>query len=302
MRERLLNALVDCGRMIPPALAWRLGAGVGALVGSLPIRDARRCREHLAIAYPDKEAAWIRRTARATFRHFGAMALWTFATLRCDPRTLCRGVMLEGVGNLRVLIDACRRGEGTVGFTGHVGNWELVSRLGALVLPLTVVGRRLRSPLADRLVQAARVASGAHLVYQDADLREFTRELRAGRILATLTDQDIPRLAGVFVPWYGRLAWTPSGPAALAMLTRSAVQPAFLYRKAGRWVLHFGPRRRFARSGDLAADVLAITAWTTAYQEAIVRRAPEQWAWWHKRWRTRPEDRPAEAVVSERLG
>lgn len=295
MLERLLNALVDCGRAIPPALAWRLGAGLGALVGTLPIRDVRRCREHLAIAYPERDAAWVARTARATFRHFGGMALWTLATLRRDPRALRRGVMVEGVEHLHALRRACRAGEGTVIFTGHVGNWELMSRLGAATVPLAVVGRRLRSALADRLVQGARTAGGAQLVYQDADLREFTRVLRGGRVLATLTDQDIPRLAGVFVPWYGRLAWTPSGPAAMAQLTRSGVQSAFLYRRAGRWVLHFGPRRRFARSGDHDADVQAITAWATAYQESIVRRVPEQWAWWHKRWRTRPEDRPPTA-------
>jgi KDO2-lipid IV(A) lauroyltransferase len=233
----------------------------------------------------------VERTARKTFRHFGRMALWTVATLGSDPRKLRRGIPVEGAENLRALARSGHRHEGTVGVTGHFGNWELLSRLGATFLPLTVVGRRLRSPLADALVQGARTASGARLIYQDDELRAFVNELRAGRLLATLPDQDIPRLQGVFVPWFGVPAHTPSGPAALALLTGCPVCPVFLYEKAGRWVIHAGPRRFFPRTADRAADQCAIMGWLMAYEEALVRRAPEQWVWWHRRWRTRPEDK-----------
>jgi KDO2-lipid IV(A) lauroyltransferase len=286
LAPRLIGALLRC---LPPGLAWRLGAGIGDLVGRLPLRESRRCREHLAKAYPDRDAAWVARTSRRAFRHMGRTAMWTAATLHWDVARLRRRVVVEGAAHLHELAAASRRGEGTVGFTGHFGNWELLSRLGTVLAPLTVVGRRLRSPLADRLVQGARLASGARLVYQDAPFIDFVRELRAGRMLAVLIDQDISRLAGCFVPWFGHLAYTPSGPAALAQLTRSAVIPIFLYRRADRWVLHAGPRRHFPRTSDKEGDVRAITAWITAYEEALVRRAPEQWVWWHRRWRTRPK-------------
>jgi KDO2-lipid IV(A) lauroyltransferase len=203
-----------------------------------------------------------------------------------------RSIVIEGADNLRDVIHGCRKGEGTVGFTGHFGNWELLSRLGATMIPLSVVGKRLRSPIADAIVQGGRTRSGARWSYQDAPVADFLRELRAGRLLAVLIDQDIERLAGGFVPWFGDLAYTPSSPAAIAQLTRSYVVPAFLYEKRGRWVMHWGPRRRFPRTRDSAADALTITAWITAYEEAMVRRAPHQWAWWHLRWRTRPETKP----------
>jgi KDO2-lipid IV(A) lauroyltransferase len=288
--DRVADLLARSVRMIPPSLARRFGGWCGEVFAGLPFREPARCREHLARAFPERDAAWVARTARACFRHAGRMALWTVATLHRPARELRRGVAVEGVEGFRAMVRAGQRGEGTVGFTGHFGNWELLSRLGATFAPLTVVGRRLRSPLADRLVRGARTASGARQVYQDADLREFVRELRAGRLLATLADQDIPRLAGVFVPWFGIPAYTPSGPAALALLTGAAVQPAFLYERRGRWVLHVGPRRRFARSGDTEADLLAITTWVMAYEESLVRRAPHQWVWWHQRWRTTPAD------------
>lgn len=283
-------------RCIPPWLAWRIGGGIGAVVGSLPLREVQRCREHLTKAFPDHDRAWVVRTTRRTFVHFTRMALWTAVTLHWDIRRLRRNVVLEGETNFRALLDACRRGEGTVGFTGHFGNWELLSRIGATIMPLSAVGRRLRSPFADALVQGARTASGGRLIYQDAPFTDFIRELRSARVLAVLVDQDIPRLAGCFVPWFGDLAYTPNTPAALARLTRSGVIPVFLYWKGGHWVLHAGPHRHFPRTRDSEADIRAITAWVTSYEEAMVRRAPEQWAWWHKRWRTRPEDKSARPV------
>ncbi len=288
--ERLADLLSSAMRMLPPALAWRFGGWCGEVFAGMPSREPRRCREHLARAFPERDAHWRERTTRACFRHAGRMALWTVATLHRPALALRRGVMVEGVENLRDLIRANQRGESTIVFTGHFGNWELLSRIGATFATLTVVGRRLRSPLADRLVQQARTASGARQVYQDADLREFVREIRAGRVLATLADQDIPRLAGVFVPWFGVPAYTPSGPAALALLTGAPVQPAFLYERRGRWVLHLGPRRHFTRSGDSERDLLTVTSWAMAYEESLVRRAPQQWVWWHQRWRTTPED------------
>jgi len=289
--ERLALTAIRVMRIIPPRLAWRLGGWCGEAFAGLPSREPRRAHQHLAKAFPEHDAAWIRRTVRRTFRHAGSMVLWTLATLHQDAQRLRRGIMVEGGDNLRALAAACRRGEGTVVTTGHFGNWELFARVGATLVPTTMVGRRLRSPLADRLVQGARGSSGGRVLYQDEDLRAFVRELRQGRGLAILPDQDVPRLAGVFVPWFGTLAYTPSGPAALALLTSSCVQPLFLFRRAGRWVLHIGPRRRFARTSDREQDVLEITTWAMAYEEALVRRSPHQWVWWHPRWRTTPESR-----------
>jgi Kdo2-lipid IVA lauroyltransferase/acyltransferase len=284
---RVIGAALRC---FPPWLAWRVGGGIGAMIGGLPLREVRRCREHLTKAFPEHDVAWVTRTTQRAFCHVVRTALWTATTLHWDVRRLRRHVAVEGVANFRALLAACKRGEGTVGFTGHFGNWELLSRIGATIMPLSAVGRRLRSPLADALVQGARTVSGGRLIYQDAPLGEFIRELRQGRLLAVLIDQDIARLAGCFVPWFGHPAYTPNAPAALARLTRSGVIPVFLYWKGYRWVLHAGPHRKFTRTKDSAADVREITAWVTAYEEAMVRRAPEQWVWWHRRWRTQPSD------------
>jgi KDO2-lipid IV(A) lauroyltransferase len=291
LAERCARLGLRVARVVPPGFALWLGGVLGDLVGRLPLRDVRRARQHLAQVFPGQE----RRLTRRCFRHFGRMALWTIATATIDPRRLRRQVAVEGWANMHALARACRRGEGTMGMAGHFGNWELLARVAATVVPLTVIGKRLRWPWADRLVWEARNAGGAHLVYQDDDVRNTIRELRAGRFVATLPDQDIPRLAGDWVPWFGRPAYTPTGPAVLAQLAGGWVMPGHCYlRHCGghrwRWVQHAGPRVRFARTRDREADARTIMAWTMAYEEALVRQHPEQWVWWHRRWRTQ---RPA---------
>lgn len=288
--NRLAALLLGLFRILPPGFAWWLGGLLGHAFGSLPLRDQRRAREHLRRAFPAAAPAWIERTARNAFRHTGRMALWTLATAHWEPARLRRGIRLEGVEHMRESARASRRGEGVFLFTGHFGNWELLARTYAALSPTTVIARRLRSPLADALVGALRVAGGARVFYQDGDSRELIRRLRAGEAVATLADQDIPALDGCFVPWFGEPAYTPSGPAALAILARVAVQSVFCYRKGGRWVVQVSPRWKPERGADRAEAIRACTARATAWQEALVRRHPEQWVWWHKRWRTRPED------------
>ncbi len=279
-------------RVLPPRLAKRLGGALGDLFGRLPLRDQRRCREHLARGFPQADPAWIERTARRAFRHFGSVALWTLATLPSDPRELRRQVIVEGAANARALVRRSRAGQGTVIASGHLGNWELLSRVAGTVMPMSVIGRRLRWPRADALVRRIRESGGTRQLDQDTDMRELVREVRSGRALATLPDQDVPRLAGVFVPWFGIPAYTPVGPAALAGFADGHVMPVFMLERNGRWVLHCGPLRHFPRSRDRVADQLAITAWFMRYEEGLVRQIPHQWVWWHRRWRTRPEDRP----------
>ena len=284
-----------------PRFAWRFGAMAGWAFGGLHGREQQRARIHLAIAFPERDTRWINRTARRSFRHFGATFLWTLATLHLEQRRLRRGVMLEGTSNIKDLARACRQRHGTVCFTGHFGNWELLSRLGSIFCTLTSIGRRLRDPGLDALVVEMRTAGANQIVYTDQGARPALRALREGRALSVLVDQDIPALDSVFVPWFGQPVSTPVGPAQLAIATRSAVLLMFLYRKADRWVIHTSPRFHWPVNADRLTAATALTAWVTAYEEHLVRRYPEQWVWWHKRWRTKekPEAASQKSEVSQ---
>jgi KDO2-lipid IV(A) lauroyltransferase len=283
--------------MLPPWFAWWLGGVCGDAFGRLPMRDQRRCRVHLAKAFPDRDAAWVERTARKTFRHFGRMAAWGLATLHRHGTEMRRGMGVADAAGLRSFMAAARKQQPTVVYTGHVGNWEAGARVGSTLVPLAAVGRRLRNPRADALVQAIRESSGARVIYQTEDVRTMIRTLRSGLSLAVLADQDLPRLAGTWVRWFGDWALTPLGPASLVQMGGGGCQCVYMLWHPGRgpvgrgrWVLHLSERRVFPRASDREAQQWEISAWTTAQLESLVRRHPEQWVWWHLRWRTRPPE------------
>jgi Kdo2-lipid IVA lauroyltransferase/acyltransferase len=288
LASNLARFVLRCGRVLPATTAFWLGGTLGWFIGGLPGRDQRRAREHLAIAWPDRDPRWIERVARKCFRHYGRMVLWTLARMHLSPEQQRRGVIVEGADNLRIAAYEHRHRRGAVGASGHFGNWELLVRIGGSLVSLALVAKRLRDPGLDCLVAELRRGNDSSVIYQDDGAMPPLRALREGRLISTLADQDVPRLASVHVPWFGRLASTPVGPAQLAVLSKSPLQPVYCYWKGGRWVVHWGPRYHGPQSGDRETDAKALTAWATAYLESLVRRHPEQWVWWHKRWRTPP--------------
>lgn len=284
------TALAALSRALPPELWERIGACLGMAAGLLPLRDSLRARDHLLRAYPERGAAWARATAARCFANAGRMGGAVIASYGRDTRFTRRSVVVDQPEHLRALVRHLRSGRGCLAFTGHLGNWELLGRAMGAVVPLTAIGRRLRSPAMDAVVRHLRTATGALQADQDDDPRRLIADLRAGRLVATLFDQDIPRLAGCFAPWYGIPAWTPVVPGMLAQ-TAGTWLVGGCYRAGGRWRIHVGELHACPRApgAERQAAASAVIAQATAEFEALVRAHPDQWAWWHKRWRTRPE-------------
>jgi KDO2-lipid IV(A) lauroyltransferase len=107
-------------------------------------------------------------------------------------------------------------------------------------------------------------------------------------------DQNQSASLGVFVDFFGKPACTTSGLARLARRTKAPVYPAFLVRQPQpeRHRIEVLPRVDWVSTGDDDADLVANTQRYTKVFEDVLRRHPEQWIWFHKRWRTRPAGEP----------
>ena len=173
----MLFRLLAFFRAVSPELAWRVGFGIGAFVAVLPLRDVRRAREHLARAFPERDAAWVRATARRSFGAIAAGVLLGLACLHRERLRLRRGIRCPDRAALCELLRASHRGQGTVIWTGHYGAWELFALLAGSILPLTAIGRRLRVRWIDELVRSVRMHGGAEVVYQEEDPRGLMREI-----------------------------------------------------------------------------------------------------------------------------
>ncbi len=209
-----------------------------------------------------------------------------------------RYVDVEGI---ELMDEAVAEGKGVVAITGHIGNWELLAAyFAARGYPVTVIATPVKGEGLNAENVALRTRVGVETVLRDGPgaSREILRTLRRKRILAILMDQDT-RGQAAFVPYFGRAARTPVGPAVLAQRTGARLIGVFIHRMPD------GRHRITVRRPDLpeppkgkaeaAAWIVEATARLTALIEDEVRRHPAEWVWWHRRWRSRVEDEPSVA-------
>ncbi len=280
----LVSAVV---RRLPRALVLVLGRNLGRLWGAIDRRHRRVVTDNLRPSFPDWDEARLERVARGVYAHFGAVLLDLLWMEGRSGAELLRLVEFQGEGNYRA---AATRGKGILYCTAHLGNWEIHAIAHAAKNgPLSVVARPLDNPALDARLVALRVATGNVVVYKRRALATVLRELRAGRAVAMLLDQNVLAEDGIFVEFFGRPAATTSVAAALALKTGCALVPAWTeLRRDGRYVLHYEPAIEVHEGAEREAEIARLTQAIARRTENWIRHAPEQWLWMHRRWKTRP--------------
>jgi KDO2-lipid IV(A) lauroyltransferase len=285
---RGLEAFLSAAGHLPLGVNRPLGAQIGVLAMALGARDRRRARSHLRIAFPSLDESSIRALLRRTARHVGALLAEVAWLLQATPEEVAEQCTISGLEHVQRPLEA---GTGAVMITGHCGNWELLNaRLGVAGIPLTVAVRGMHDPRLDHIATTLRSRFGGEMVPRGQDAgRRLLAVLAANRVNGLLIDQDIKDIPVVFVPFFGRLAWTPSGAASLALRHGCPVVPVFAHRLGdGRHLAEIHPPLPEPPPGPPEERITALTADATAAIERQIRAYPEQWVWMHRRWRTQP--------------
>ena len=294
MLYRALIAISALGRRVPLPLGQFLGRRLGTLAYVVARRERNKALAHIAVAFPEWSEEKRGATIRAMFRHFG-MSLFEIAWMpNMDVQVRDRLTAIEGAEPMLKLIDA---GRGVVVFTAHCGNWEWMSwAVGLWGRPTTVLQRERDAPEMNRYITEHRAKSGVRTIDRGSASagRELIQSLRRGGILAFLIDQNL-KTESVKVPFFGRPALTPIGPAKLAIRTESLAVTILIERLPdGRHRMVVGEPVECRRDDD----PVELTARMTRVIEEQIRRVPEQWVWMHDRWRERPKWDVGAAVPS----
>lgn len=294
IRSFLIPIAIRLLGLLPLGPALALGAAVGRLAHRLAGETRRLALAHLALAFPEKTEAERAQIARDMFVHLGRSTT-ELASIRWYDARLDGYVELSPPGLLK---DVMARGRGMVFVTGHVGSWELLARrIARAGVPNAVIAKSRGDRRLNAMAERFRAQGGVTTLWREnPDTgRAIIKTFRAGKALGLLIDQDT-RVQGVFVPFFGRLAYTPRAAADFAIRFGAPVVVGTIHRK--------GPRARDGHRLDLVeipfssdppdreAEAIRLTAACTAALEAAIRRHPAEWVWMHRRWRTRP---PGEA-------
>lgn len=273
------------GRRIPLAIGRALGRALGTVAYTLVRRERTKALANFAIAFPDWSDARRRGAIRNMFRHFG-MSLFEIAWMpNLDLRKRGETTEIEGLDRVLEIMDS---GRGVITFTAHCGNWEWLSYImGMAGRPVYVLQRERDQPEMNRYITELRARAGVRTIDRGSSgsARDMIQAIRRGGMLAFVIDQNI-RTESVKVPFFGKPALTPIGPARFAIRTEAVIVPALIERRPdGKQHARFLDPI-YTRKED---DPVALTAHLTRIVEDQIRRVPEQWVWMHDRWRERPQ-------------
>src|SRR6187402_2931806 len=278
-------------------LSFANAGGIGERIGRLgyaPLGIRRAVVEkQLRAALPGIDEQEVQRIARAAYGHLGRTSIETAVLPSYSAAEIID--LFEAVHGWDIVEQKIALGKGLILVTGHLGNWELGGAyIAARGLPIDAVARHMANPLFDRYLTSTRHRIGMTVVHDEDAVRRVPRSLRSGRAVAFLVDQGAVGLASTWVPFFGRFAKTPRGPAVFALRLKTPLLFACSLRQPdGRFVIHFEPVPVEA-TGTLDADVDRIVASYTSTLERWVRRAPEQYFWHHRRWKHQRPGTPPE--------
>ncbi len=264
-------------RSLPRPLALGAGALIGTLGWWLRIRR-RLVLSNLAQALPDVAPFRRRAVAAKAARNFGRTVA---EFVRFAGRDRRRVLEFVTVSDLETLRGALAEGRGAIVVTGHLGSWALyVTALAASGLPSALLVGRQHNERVDRFIldipgDAVRFISKGRTAP-----REVLRCLKEGMAVVMVADQDAGS-QGTFAPFLGRRASTLSLPGAIAA------------RHGTPLVLMAGHRTRAGRHtvsltrlvpGEGRGPEQITAACNDALGRAILAY-PDQYFWYHRRWR-----------------
>jgi KDO2-lipid IV(A) lauroyltransferase len=281
---KIMSSIVS---MLPQAV-WRR---IGNILGEVCWLMVPRKRKNMAIENIMRSLSLDKiealRIAKKSTTRFGKMFMEVLYMPKLNKDNIRQYVHIE---NPEYLTEALAHGKGAVLATAHSGNWELLGAALAMYgFPLVAVVQKQTNADMDKFINENRTRVGMHVTYKTG-VRDMIRMLGEGQIIGLLMDQDAHD--GVFVKFFGRLASTPPGAAALARMKESPIVPAFITENADgthTGILH--PPVWIQKTSSREEDILATTEQLTSIIEHHIRKVPHEWFWLHNRWKHSPDNK-----------
>lgn len=176
--------------------------------------------------------------------------------------------------------------KGCIFVTPHIGNWEILPHVSAMVgITLAVVVRPLDNQRLERLIFEDRAESGQVIIPKKNALFTLQKTLQQGKSIGMLPDQST--MHGILADFFNRKATTTPVPALLAVTYKRPIVVVACCRKHGGHGFE-GFVSDALWPGEYSSEkeeVIRLTVAMNREMEKIVRRYPGQYLWMHNRWK-----------------
>ncbi len=263
-------------------------AGLGSLMFRFDRKHRERAIASLRQAMPHLNERQAVDIAHASMQHIVKLAVEVMFT----PRLLQLDTWPDHIAmsGMTECMDMLLSDRPTIMVTGHNGNWEVLGYWIAMMgLDMAAIARPIDNPLINEWLLGVRQRKGLRIITKWGATETMVEILERGGTLGFIGDQNAGD-RGMFVPFFGRLASAYKSIGLLAIRFDAPVICGYAKRVGDDF--KFAARiADIIRPEDWKAQpdpLYYITARYTRAIELMVRDAPEQYFWLHRRWKSRP--------------
>jgi KDO2-lipid IV(A) lauroyltransferase len=248
-----------------------------------------RLEYNLKMACPEleKDETALRRLSWLNFRHHAK----AYADLMMLPRTHVETMRPRlQVKGWEYLEEARALGKGVLVVSCHMGSYEVCAAIWSSTLaPVSFFAEELEPRELFEWYRDTRARLGISVLTLDhGGIRKVLQALRDEEMVITAIDRDIAG-TGHQMPFFGKLAPIPLGPAAIALRMGTPLFPVCVYRMPDDSYMAEGSPLVYAKAtGDARADQVRATEQVLRQIERFIQAHPEQWHVPHRIWPDSP--------------
>ena len=200
--------------------------------------------------------------------------------------------------NSEIVEVAKKSGKPIIFMTAHYGNWELLSlAIAAKFGALSIVGRPLDSKVMDEILKRNREQFDIELIPKKGAMRPLIKALKDGRSVGLLVDQNTTDSEGMLIDFFGKKARHTPAVAILAKRMNAIIIPAFIQTDDHTvYTIRFYDPLEIKDSGNKDQDILENIQAQADITEQVIRQKPDEWFWFHRRWKNQYKNRYEEAT------
>lgn len=273
---------------LPYPILSRLGAGLGRQSRRFLKRRERIARRNLELCFPLMNDDLRETLIEKNFMSLGMGLIETGMAWFWSDKRVRRWFDVEGYQHLQAA-QASQRGVMVVGV--HFMSLELGGRVMGLCQPMMATYRPHNNIVMEWVQTRGRMRSNKSMIDR-RNLRGLVNALKQGEAVWFAPDQDYGRKGSIFAPFFSvKNAATTNGTFVLSRLSGAKMLTVTMVRKedGSGYSLHIG----CALNDYPVEDEFAAASYMNKVIEREILRAPEQYLWIHRRFKTRPVGEPS---------
>lgn len=286
-----LRVFAALANLVPYSLAMALASTLGFLATDVFRYKRARTLARLRGVFPEKSSRELKRIARLSLVNVLKTTIEMMRAPKLTRAWMDRHVK-DGMQYKNLLQGYVDEGHGVVIMVPHSANWYMAAwSMAKYGLPLFAIAARQRNPKIDAWMR--RQYGDIEVVYRGSSrvLVEIKEKLEAGRAFAILPDLRVPQ-KDVEVDFLGGRANVSHAGAMFAVRCGSPIVVAVMHREKGRHVFdHIATLRPDRAAKDRKAEAARLTREAMRLLDERIRRRPEDWFWYNKRWILEPVKR-----------